>query len=208
MRETNEVRKLSGWCSDRRRLLPALVTAAALSGCASPPPTAENADAVLAGRYADAVALQQAGELAGAGREFGAIASDYPDRAEPRISLALVYAAVGEDEEAEALLEGVVAEFPSNAVAWNELGILRRRHGRLAEADEAYGRALDADPDYALAHRNRGILLDLYLGRPAEALAHYRRCLELTGDDDEVHAWIAELELRVPADDTEMVAER
>jgi tetratricopeptide (TPR) repeat protein len=202
------VQKLSGWCFDRCRLLPALVTAAVLSGCASSPSTDVEADAVLADRYADALALQQAGELAGAGRQFGALATDYPDRVEPRISLALVYAAVGEHEQAEELLEAAVADFPDSAVAWNELGILRRRDGRLAEAEKAYGRALEADPDYALAHRNRGILLDLYLGRPAEALAHYRRYLELAGGDEEVHAWIAELELRVPTEDAEMVAER
>lgn len=208
MQETNEVQKLSGWCSERCRFLPALVAAALLSGCASAPPVDEAEDAVLAGRYADALALQQAGELAGAGRQFGALASDYPERVEPRISLALVHAAAGEDDQAEALLEAVVAEFPASAVAWNELGILRRRHGRLAEADEAYGRALEADPNYALAYRNRGILLDLYLGQPAEALAHYRHYLELAGSDDEVDAWITELELRVPAEDNEMVAER
>ena len=95
MQETNEVQTLSGWCSDRCRFLPALVTAALLSGCASAPPTDDTADAVLAGRYADALALQQAGELAGAGRQFGALASDYPERVEPRISLALVHAAAG-----------------------------------------------------------------------------------------------------------------
>jgi tetratricopeptide (TPR) repeat protein len=184
-----------------------LCVMALLGGCASAP-VEEEEGVVLAGRYADAVALQQSGELTGAERRFDAIATDYPERVEPRISLALVHAAAGDDATAEALLEQVVAEFPDSAVAWGELGILRRRAGRLAEADAAYRRALEADTDYPLAHRNRGILLDLYLGRPAEALAHYRRYLELAGRDEEVDAWIVELELRVPTENSERVAER
>ena len=105
------------------------------------------------------------------------------------------------------MLEEVVAKFPDSAVAWNELGILRRRAGHFPDADEAYLRALGADQNYALAHRNRGILMDLYMGQPAEALQHYRRYVEIAGADDEVDAWIAELELRVPAGDNELVAE-
>ncbi len=198
---------MSAWCSDPKRLAASLCFAALLGGCASAP-VEESEDTLLAGRYADAVALQQAGQLSGAEYRFDAIASDFPERVEPRISLALVQAAAGDDAAAEALLEEVVAEFPDSAVAWGELGILRRRAGRLAEADEAYSRALEADGDYALAHRNRGILLDLYLGRPAEALSHYRRYLELAGGDEEVDAWIVELELRVPDEDSEMMAER
>ena len=198
---------LSALCSDRIRVLPVVLAAVTLSACATAPRD-DMADAVLAGRYADAVALQQAGELAGAERQFGAIADDYPARVEPRISLALVHAAAGEEAEAEALLEAVVAEFPDSAVAWSELGILRRRAGRLADADAAYRSALDADPDYPLAHRNRGILLDLYLGRPAEALDHYRRYLQINAEDEEVNRWVAELELRVPANENELVAER
>jgi predicted Zn-dependent protease len=206
MRATKEARTLSGWCSESLRALAALTLGAALAGCASAP-VDEATDSALVGRYADAVALQRAGELDGAGRRFDALTNDYPDRVEPRISLALVHRAAGEDAAAEALLEAVVAEFPDSAVAWSELGILRRRGGRLAAADEAYRRALAADPEYALAYRNRGILLDLYLDQPGEALAHYRRYVELTGDA-EVGRWVTELELRLPAADDARVAEQ
>lgn len=199
---------LSTWFSERARgLLVAGGIAAAISGCASAPPAEDLEDTILAGRYADAVTLQEAGQLARAEQRFIAIAEDYPQRAEPRISLALLQSADDRDEDAERTLAAVVAEFPDSAVAWNELGILRRRAGRFADADEAYLRALGADQNYALAHRNRGILMDLYNGQPAEALRHYRRYVEIAGADDEVDAWIAELELRVPAGDNELVAE-
>ena len=196
------------WCSEKTLgLLLAGGMALAISGCASAPPADDVDDAVLAGRYADAVALQEAGYLAGAEQRFVAIAGDYPQRVEPRISLALLQSADGRYDEAERMLEEVVAKFPDSAVAWNELGILRRRAGHFPDADEAYLRALGADQNYALAHRNRGILMDLYMGQPAEALQHYRRYVEIAGADDEVDAWIAELELRVPAGDNELVAE-
>jgi tetratricopeptide (TPR) repeat protein len=196
------------WFSERARgLLIVGGIAVAVSGCASAPPAEDVDDILLAQRYADAVTLQEAGQLDRAEQRFVAIAEDYPLRIEPRISLALLQSADGRYEEAEDTLEAVVAASPDSAVAWNELGILRRRAGRFAEADEAYVRALDADQNYALAHRNRGILMDLYTGQPAEALRHYRRYVEIAGADDEVDAWIAELELRVPADDNELVAE-
>ena len=47
----------------------------------------------------------------------------------------------------------------------------------------AYDAALTLEPDYALAHRDIGILYDLYLQQPAQALTHYKRYLELAGDD-------------------------
>jgi hypothetical protein len=59
-------------------------------------------------------------------------------------------------------------------------------------------RAIASDPDYALAHHNLGVLLDLYLHRPAEALQHYERYQELIAEPDAtVGRWIIDLQRRV-----------
>jgi hypothetical protein len=56
---------------------------------------------------------------------------------------------------------------------------------------------LKLDAGYALAHRNIGILYDLYLGQPAVALEHYKKYLELTSDPDPgVDRWVVDLSRR------------
>ncbi|MEE8308357.1 MAG: hypothetical protein V3R81_13905, partial [Gammaproteobacteria bacterium] len=49
----------------------------------------------------------------------------------------------------------------------------------------------------ALAHYNLGVLLDLYLKRPAEALPHYERYQTLAGEDERVTKWIIDLRRRL-----------
>ena len=92
---------------------------------------------------------------------------------------------------------------PEHPAANNQLGILRRSQGRFADAEAAYERAIAADPDYALAYMNLGILLDVYLRRPADALANYERYQELLIEPDRaVAGWIVDLRRRlgVPAE--------
>ena len=61
----------------------------------------------------------------------------------------------------------------------------------------AYEQAIDADPAYAPAQLNLGVLYDLYLWDAARALEHYDRYLALTTDnDDKVKRWVAELRRR------------
>jgi Flp pilus assembly protein TadD len=73
-----------------------------------------------------------------------------------------------------------------------------RELGRFGAAEQAYRRAIELDAGNSRAHRNLGVLLDLYLQRPQEALAHYEAALQLQGGDDrQISAWIAELRQRV-----------
>ena len=196
----------------RIRLLPVLcATSVAMSaGCAVTKPGASPSqpDSVLAGRYEYAVEARQSGNLDVAEEAFDELADDYPSLAEPRINLAILYVDSARPDEAEALLDSIVSAHPANAVAWNELGILRRKRGQLAAADDAYLQAISAAPDYALAHRNRGVLLDLYLGQPKEALVHYQRYLELSGSDEEVEGWVTEMSYRLGVEVAQQVTER
>lgn len=73
-----------------------------------------------------------------------------------------------------------------------------RRQGDFAGALEAWNAALAQQPDDAQAHLNLGVLHDLYLGHPAEALARYERfqALQAGGPDPQVAKWIAEVRRR------------
>jgi Flp pilus assembly protein TadD len=102
------------------------------------------------------------------------------------------------DEDALTALNNSIELNSKNPAAYHQKGIVLRQTGDFEGALEAYTKALSLAPDYALAHRNIGILYDLYLRQPAVALEHYRTYQRLTGasPDSEVSAWIVDLERR------------
>ena len=56
--------------------------------------------------------------------------------------------------------------------------------------------ALKANPSYAPAHRNLGVLLDLFLDDPLTAQTELETYKTLTGEDKPVSGWLAELRAR------------
>ncbi len=84
-----------------------------------------------------------------------------------------------------------------DALAANAQGIAQRKAGKFADAEAAYRRALEADPNYAPAHLNLGILCDLYRGQPQDALPQFEQYVALTGENKRVSGWIAELRKRL-----------
>jgi tetratricopeptide (TPR) repeat protein len=157
--------------------------------------------AVLA-EYGQALAALESGDEAAAERGFQALADAHPDYAGPLVNLALIRARRDATDEAVALLEQATAVCATCAPAWTELGVLHRRQGRFADAERAYLKAVEADPDYASARFNLGILYELYLQRPELALEQYERFRELQVEDPEsgtVGKWVADLERRVRA---------
>jgi cellulose synthase operon protein C len=96
----------------------------------------------------------------------------------------------------EAALRGVIEQAPDNADAWNELGIVLRQGGKFGDARAAYAKALAANPRHAGAHRNLGVLLDIYFNEPAAALPEFISYKQLSGEEKPVSGWIAELRAR------------
>lgn len=136
------------------------------------------------------------------------LAAQRPDLPGPRVNLAIVLRASGDESGALALLESLVEHHPDFAPAHHQLALMLREDGRFNAADEAYGQALAADPDYALAHFNRAVLNDLYLARPAVALMHFQRYRDITnGEGADVSRWIVELQRRVDAEASTRVAD-
>ena len=106
----------------------------------------------------------------------------------------------GNEQAAEDSITDALLIDPSYAPALNQLGMLLRRRGEFEDAASAYERAIDADPDYALAHYNLGVLNELYLRRLDTALAHFEAFQSLTGEDDQVQKWIVDLKRRLDAE--------
>ena len=150
----------------------------------------------LAADFARAVGLQKAGRATDAELEFKQIDLQYGGVPEAGINVGLIARQGGRLDDAAQAFRAVTGRAPQSAVGWDELGMTLRTQGKFAEARTAYEQAVAADPNDAAAHRNYGVLLDLYLGESAAALPEFERYKELSGEEKPVSAWIADLRAR------------
>ncbi|HMD75288.1 MAG TPA: tetratricopeptide repeat protein, partial [Steroidobacteraceae bacterium] len=148
-------------------------------------------------QYAQALQLMKAGKGLDAELEFKQLAIAYPDYSGPQLNLGLLYLHDSRLPEAESAFKAVLAHNPANVVAGNELGIVERRLGKFSDAEAAYLGVIEAEPDYAAAHLNLGVLYDLYLGQPQKALEQFERYVAIAGENKQIAGWLAELRKRV-----------
>ncbi len=128
---------------------------------------------------------------------LGKVIERSPGVTAPYIDIAIAYQRLGKPELAEKNLQAALTLFPGHPVACNEYGLLYRRTGRFAEARAIYEKAIERFPDYYPAHKNLGVLCDLYLNDPACALAHYEIYSKGRPDDAQVTLWIAGVRARL-----------
>lgn len=147
--------------------------------------------------YERAVADLKMGNGAGAEAGFKLLQKDYPALPGAAVNLGLAYRVLNYPADEEKTLRAAAERTPRFAPAQHQLGLWLRRHGRFAEADAAYAKALAADPKYPAAHYDRGVLNDLYLQQPAVALAEYEAYQsQLAEPDPQVARWIVDLRRR------------
>ena len=194
------------------RLLASAALALTLAACGSSAPRQADADAprdaagtalepvpeAAAGAYARALAALRAENWLEAELELEQLTLEHPEYPGPHVNLALVYLNDGRRADARTELASALGVEPGHSAANTQLGILLREDGKFEEAEAAYRRALETDPGHALAHYNLGVLLDIYLRRPADALAHYEAYQSALEEPNEiVGRWIIDLRRRV-----------
>src|SRR5690242_13592486 len=92
--------------------------------------------------------------------------------------------------EADAAMSALVKGRPSDAIALQLLGVLRRAQNRWEEAETLYRQSLAIDPAQPHVHQNLGNLLRV-MGRNDEALAEHREAIRLKPNYVEAHLNLA-----------------
>lgn len=161
----------------------ALALLAWLAGCATTPDPQQDAavaqqearQEALRQAFNDAVEAMKEGNNESARQQFETLHDEHPERTGPLANLGVLAMEAGDQAQAKARFEQVVALDSSHAAALNHLGVIARENGEFELAEAHYRDALAAEPDYLPAMMNLAILLDIYLGRPGEALPLYEQ---------------------------------
>ncbi|MFA0809775.1 tetratricopeptide repeat protein [Microbulbifer epialgicus] len=137
------------------------------------------------------------GDSASAETQLVQITERWPKLSGPWLNLGIVQQKARQAEAAENSFRQAIKVNDNNVFAWNQLAALLRDLGRFDEAEQSYLEALERWPDYSDAHRNLGILYDLYLNRPGDALQQFRLAQSSREEPDKLlDGWILELERR------------
>jgi tetratricopeptide (TPR) repeat protein len=169
---------------------PVAVTPAAPSWNIPKPPARANAD------FARALGLMRGADATQAILEMQVVTQSYPDLPGPYTNLGILYRNANQLTEAEAAMAKATERAPWDAQTWTEYGATLRQAGKFAEARKAYEKAIDVNSSYAPAHRNLGVLLDLFINDPVAAQTEFETYKTLTGEEKPVTGWIAELRAR------------
>lgn len=95
-----------------------------------------------------------------------------------RLNLAALLLQQGQSEEAEQLCQRATAAAPEVGLGWYNLGLIRRRHGDIGGALEAYREARQVSPEHAETHQNLAVAL-LLGGDIDGARSSFRQAISL-----------------------------
>lgn len=115
----------------------------------------------------------------------------------PFIDLGIAYAQTKEYKKAEESLKKALSINPMHPAGLNELAIVYRKTGRYNEARKIYEKLLGTYPDYLPAHKNLGVLCDIYIQDLNCALEQYEAYVKVRPDDKHVKIWIADVKSRM-----------
>ena len=144
-------------------------------------------------QFAEGKALLVAGQYSAAQNLFSALAAQQGSFAGIWYNLALSQWHGGDAAGAQSSLQQAVNASAGHSASHNLLGILARQQGNFRQAERHFQRALQAQPDYAIAHKNLAFLYELYLGEPLAAHYHYQQYYAMT-QDEQAKVWLALLE--------------
>lgn len=190
------------------RFLLAALAALVLGACSTPGPQQEQeAEAapvivrpvIVAERGSEemqkAIGLLQLKNYPQAEANFEEIVKVRPDIPEAHFNLAWVKQKLGKHAEVPTHIANGLKLRPEEISAYLVQALSERELGQFPAAETTYLTGLALAADDARLHLNIGILYDLYMQRPKDALGHYKRYQELQKTPDQkVGGWIVALE--------------
>jgi len=145
--------------------------------------------------YANALHDIKVEQLPRARTALETLVDKHPELAGPWANLALIDIKQNHLEKAREHLNKALDRDANLAQAYNLLGYIDKKQGKISQAMDDYSKAIAKKPDYALAHYNLALLYDIYLQDIPNAVKHYKRYLDLTGNQDQKTAeWVRELQ--------------
>lgn len=164
-----------------------------LLGCATTLPNdaeAPTADGASSSAFAVALKAQQQGDRAAARDGYLALVKAQPGLQPAWYNLGLVALAGNDLTLAAEACDGAI-KAAATASSYHLCGRVARASGDLKAAAEAYAAGLKLAPDDAELHLDAGVLAEIYLGQPQQALAHYQAHVAAGGSrSDEAKQWI------------------
>jgi tetratricopeptide (TPR) repeat protein len=148
--------------------------------------------------FDEAMRALQAGQTDQASLSLQELAVKYPALSSPLINLGLMEQKQNRHEAAVVYFTRALERDAKSAFTNTHLGISYRQLGKLKEAEAAYRAAININASYALAHLNLGILYDLYLQQPTQAVQEYETYQGLLATPDaKVATWLKEVKGRL-----------
>ncbi|MCI0506323.1 MAG: tetratricopeptide repeat protein [Gammaproteobacteria bacterium] len=154
-------------------------------------------DPEIQGEFNKALALLEEDKYAEAIQLLKAVTGKTSKFSAPYINLGIAYTRSGELDKAEESLKKALEIADQHPVAYNELGLVYRQTGRYKEARELYETLLNMYPDFLPAHKNLGVLCDIYIQDLNCALRQYEEYLKGMPGDEKVKIWVADVKSRM-----------
>lgn len=148
-------------------------------------------NARLESMFRQSLAALEGGDTGRARGLLERIHEERPDATGVLLNLGILAEREEDRVEAREWFERVLTVEPGHTRALNRLALLDREEGAFELARSRYQKALQRNPDDAPVLLNLAILLDIYLGRPGEALDYYQRYGEASPNPDpRLEDWI------------------
>lgn len=195
------------WASFMRRLTPLVFVVAAACSTPTGGPAKQKVDeepvivrpVIVAEKVSEemlkAIALLDEKNYRQAEAHFEEIAKVRPDIAEAHFNLGWVKFQLGKFSEVGTHVANGLKIKPTEISAYLLIALAEREAGQFANAEVTYRAAMGLAPKDDRIQLNLGILLDLYMQRPDEALVYYKAYQDLQKEPNpKVKGWIAGME--------------
>ena len=152
----------------------------------------------LANAFAAGTAQMQSANWPEAEMQFLNLTTQYPEYSGPWVNLGVCQWRQEKFDDAAASFEKAITVNSLNPDAYVLYGVMEREQGEFEKAEELYKKAIAVWPHNAIAHRNLGILYDMYRGQFDDALKHLEMSARIEGENasKELKGWIIDIKRR------------